>query len=199
MLDSKYISSYLTEVKYIAKHVSISEINTFAKIILDTSLSGGRLFFAGVGGSAANCSHAVNDFRKILRIQSYCISDSVSELTARINDDGWETCYSNYLKVSKFSNNDTLVVLSVGGGSETTSANLVAAMKYAKQRGGNVISIVSRDGGAAKEISDACVIIPVLNSSRITPHAEEWQMVILHLVVNYLNEMLVTKSDTILS
>lgn len=142
----------------------------------------------GVGGSAGNSSHAVNDFRKILGIESYCVTDNVSELTARINDESWELCYVNWLKVSSFSKNDMVLVLSVGGGSETTSVNLVSCMKYAQKIGASILSIVGRDGGYAKKCSNACVHIPTIVDSRITPHAEEWQSIIWHMVVSIIKE-----------
>ena len=147
----------------------------------------GRIFFIGVGGSAANASHAVNDFRKICNIETYSVSENVSELTARINDVGWNTCYSEWLKTSKLSPHDLLLVFSVGGGSDTTSQNLVEAMNFAKKSKSTILSVVSRDGGYAKKLSDSCILIPIIDDTRITPHAEEWQGIILHLVVNYLS------------
>ncbi len=163
------------------------ELINFIDCIKQCKENKGRLFVLGVGGSAANASHAVNDFRKICGIETYSVSENVAELTARINDESWKTCYTNWLKVSNLSKNDVLMVFSVGGGSDTTSQNLVDAMLYGKSIGSKIVSIVSRDGGIAKKESDACVLIPVINNSRITPHAEEWQGVVLHLVVNYLS------------
>lgn len=181
-----YIKNYLEEVKKICEIIDTQEINNFVSIINDLRNKGGRLFILGVGGSAANASHAVNDFRKILSIESYAITDNSSELTARINDDGWETSYSNWLKVSKINERDAILIFSVGGGSDTVSLNLVRSMELAKQVKAKILSVVSRNGGKAKELSDACVLIPVVDESRITPHAEEWQGIILHLVVNCL-------------
>ena len=176
-----YITTYLQEVKNICDLIDSNKIEEFSKIIHNIK---GRLFIIGVGGSAANASHAVNDFRKILNIESYAVTDNVSELTARINDESWEISYANWLKGSNISNKDVVLVLSVGGGSDKTSLNLVRAMEYAKTRHTKIISIVSRDGGKAKELSDVCVMIPVIHEDKITPHAEEWQSIILHLVVS---------------
>jgi D-sedoheptulose 7-phosphate isomerase len=182
-----YISNYLSEVKMICDTIDQEDIESMSQSIIQVKKSGGRLFFIGVGGSAGNCSHAVNDFRKILGIESYAISDNVSELTARINDEGWDTCYSNWLKISNVSNKDAVVVFSVGGGSESTSQNIVKAIELAKNVDAKVLSIVSRDGGVAKKMSDVCILIPVVNEDAITPHAEEWQAIIWHLMVNYIN------------
>lgn len=182
-----YIERYLNEVKSISDSLDREQILKFADCIKECKKTNSRLFVLGVGGSAANASHAVNDFRKICGVETYSVSENVAELTARINDESWKTCYTNWLKVSNLSKNDVLLVFSVGGGSDTTSQNLVDAMLYGKQIGCKVISVVSRDGGIAKKQSDACILIPVVDNSRITPHAEEWQGIILHLVVNYLS------------
>jgi D-sedoheptulose 7-phosphate isomerase len=180
----EYIENYLEEVKQIVEKIDKDSINDFALSIKNLKNREGRLFIIGVGGSAANASHAVNDFRKLLGIETYSPLDNVSELTARINDDGWDSSLSNWLKTSRLCSKDSLMVMSVGGGSETTSKNLVNAMLYAKESEADVISVVSRDGGYAKKLSKACVLIPVLHDSRITPHAEEWQGVIWHMVVS---------------
>lgn len=183
---NEYVNNYLNEVKTICDTVSVESISSFADHVQRIRQNKGRLFFLGVGGSAGNTSHAVNDFRKILGIECYSVSDNVSELTARINDDGWDTSYSNWLKVSNLSEKDAIVIFSVGGGSATTSQNLVRSVDLAKQVGARVLSVVSRDGGYCKEKSDACVLIPVVHSDRITPHAEEWQGIVWHLIVNLL-------------
>ena len=183
-----YITAYLEEVKTICDSVCVEDIVKFFEIVKTIKANRGRLFFLGVGGSAGNASHAVNDFRKILGIESYAVSDNVSELTARINDDGWDTSYSNWLKVSNLSSKDAIVIFSVGGGSSTTSQNLVRSVDLAKGMGSKVLSIVSRDGGYCKQNSDACVLIPVVHSDRITPHAEEWQGIVWHLIVNLLSK-----------
>ena len=185
--NMNYIETYLQEVKVICDSISKKDVGKFAKEIDTVKANKGRLFFLGVGGSAGNASHAVNDFRKILGIESYSVSENVSELTARINDDGWDTSYSNWLKVSNLSEKDAIIVFSVGGGSATTSQNLAYSVDLAKEVGAKVLSVVSRDGGYCKEKSDVCVLIPVAHSDRITAHAEEWQGIIWHLVVNLLS------------
>lgn len=186
MTNMDYVSLYLQETQKIVETVSKEEISKGIDILRETRENGGRLFILGVGGSAANASHAVNDFRKIGGIETYAPTDNVSELTARTNDEGWETTFTEWLKTSRINEKDTIMVFSVGGGSETTSLNIVNALKLGKERGSKVISIVSRNGGYAKEVSDACVLIPVVEEKRITPHAEGWQGVIWHLMVNAL-------------
>ena len=186
MTNMDYVSLYLQETQKIVEMVSKEEISKGIDILRETKENGGRLFILGVGGSAANASHAVNDFRKIGGIETYAPTDNVSELTARTNDEGWETTFTEWLKISRINEKDTIMVFSVGGGSETTSLNIVNALKLGKERGSKVISIVSRNGGYAKEVSDACVLIPVVEEKRITPHAEGWQGVIWHLMVNAL-------------
>jgi D-sedoheptulose 7-phosphate isomerase len=184
MADNNLVSIFLQETAQIARDIDQKVITAAIGELKAVKSRGGRLFILGVGGSAGNASHAVNDFRKIGGIESYAPSDNVSELTARINDESWEVCYSNWLKGSKLSSKDLIMVFSVGGGSATTSLNLVRAMELAKQVNCPIISIVSRDGGKAKELSTACVLVPVVNKERITPHAEAWQAVIWHLFVN---------------
>lgn len=183
------VNDYLSEVKIICDTILQEEIYLLIRYILDIKRNKGRIFFLGVGGSAANASHAVNDFRKILDVESYSVSDNVSELTARINDISWQSSYRDWLKGSRLSANDAIFILSVGGGSDTTSVNLCYAIDYAKSLGSKILGIVSRDGGYAKTMADACVIIPVVNVDRITPHAEEWQGIIWHLVVTLITEM----------
>ena len=186
-MDTKaYVDNYLKETIKIAESVSQEEIAKAVEILRDIKAKEGRLFILGVGGSAANASHAVNDFRKIGGIETYAPTDNVSELTARTNDEGWDTTFTEWLKISHISEKDAVMVFSVGGGSETTSQNIVKALKLAKERGARVLSIVSRTGGYSKEESDACVLIPVVADERITPHAEGWQGVVWHLIVNAL-------------
>ena len=185
-MTKDYIKQYLEETISIAQTVSMEEIEKGIEILRKTKENGGRLFILGVGGSAANASHAVNDFRKIGGIETYAPTDNVSELTARTNDEGWETTFAEWLKTSHLNGKDSVMVFSVGGGSETTSLNIVNALKLAKERGAKVISIVSRNGGYSKQVSDSCVLIPVVDDARITPHAEGWQGVIWHLMVNAL-------------
>jgi len=144
----------------------------------------GRLFILGVGGSAANASHAVNDFRKIGGIETYAPTDNVAELSARTNDEGWDTTFVEWLKISKLSSQDGVMIFSVGGGSNKASLNIVNALRLAKECGARILSIVSRDGGYSKKVSDACVLVPVVSDERITPHAEGWQGIIWHLLVN---------------
>lgn len=181
-----FIDTYLDETKEIADQVSHAAIAKGIGILREVRDSGGRLFILGCGGSAGNASHAVNDFRKIGKIETYAPTDNVSELTARTNDEGWETTFSEWLKTSRINGKDAVMVFSVGGGNEHASLNIVNAIKLAKSQDARIISIVSRDGGYSKEVSDACVLIPVLDESRITPHAEGWQGVIWHLMVNAL-------------
>lgn len=183
-MTKDYIDQYLKETVQIAQTVSKEEIEKGIDILRRTKEQEGRLFILGVGGSAANASHAVNDFRKIGGIETYAPTDNVSELTARTNDEGWETTFTEWLKCSHLNGKDSVMVFSVGGGSETTSLNIVNALKLAKERGSKIISIVSRNGGYSKQVSDACVMIPVVDDARITPHAEGWQGVVWHLMVN---------------
>ncbi len=185
-MSREYIDRYLEETKKIVETVPREEIEKAIAILRETKEKEGRLFILGVGGSAANASHAVNDFRKIGGIETYAPTDNVSELTARTNDEGFDTTFVEWLKTSKLNDRDTIMVFSVGGGSETTSLNIVKALKLAKERKSSIISIVSRNGGYSKEVSDACVLIPVVAQERITPHAEGWQGVIWHLIVNAL-------------
>lgn len=183
---AEYIESYLEQTKRVADAVDRAEIKKCVEILRGVREAEGRLFILGVGGSAANASHAVNDFRKIGRIEAYAPTDNVSELTARTNDEGFETVFTEYLRTSRLRKGDALLVLSVGGGGATTSRNIADAVALAKQVGAKVLAIVSRDGGAAKQAADACVLIPVVDGARITPHAEGWQGVIWHLIVNAL-------------
>ncbi len=185
-MTKDYISQYLRETREITEKVSKEEIEKGIEILQWVKDRGGRLFLLGVGGSAGNASHAVNDFRKIGGIEAYAPTDNVSELTARTNDQGWETTFVEWLKISKVKEEDVIMVFSVGGGNKDTSQNIVNALKLGKERGAKIISIVSRDGGYSKKVSDSCILIPVVEETRITPHAEGWQGVIWHLMVNAL-------------
>ncbi len=178
------VDKYLEETAKIVQTIDRQKIAQMVGIIQSVKDKAGRLFILGIGGSAGNASHMVNDFRKIANIETYSPIDNVSELTAWTNDKGFEYIFSEWLRTSKLRKEDAVFVLSVGGGSETTSKNLVLAMQYAKETGARVISIVSRDGGMALKLSDACVLVPVVNKDAITPHAEGWQMVLSHLIVN---------------
>jgi D-sedoheptulose 7-phosphate isomerase len=186
MTHAEYTRQYLLETKQIADSVDQGEIVKAIELLRKLKQAGGRLFILGVGGSAANASHAVNDFRKIGGIEAYAPTDNAAELTARTNDEGWDTTFTEWLKVSKLNGNDALLVLSVGGGSDTTSLNIKRAIDLAKELGAKVLGIVSRDGGYTKRNADACVLVPVAAEERITPHAEGWQGVIWHLLVNAL-------------
>lgn len=181
-----YPKSYLANVIEIAKKIDLDQVERMVSILQQVRESHGRLFILGVGGSAANCTHAVNDFRKIVGIESYAPVDNVAELTARTNDEGWHTVFSEYLRVSRVNSKDALLVLSVGGGNKekNVSANLVHAMELAKERGAKIMGIVGRDGGFTAKVADACVIIPTLSQEQITPQAEAWQGVIWHMLVS---------------
>ncbi len=183
-----YIENYLAETQKIAAEIDHCVLEKAIDILRETRAGGGRLFILGVGGSAANASHAVNDFRKIARLETYTPIDNVSELTAWTNDNGFEFIFINWLRTSRLKGTDTVMVFSVGGGSETTSKNLVLAMQFARAAGSKIVSIVSRDGGAAAGLSDACILVPVVSADRITPHAEGWQGILWHLMVNALNQ-----------
>ena len=182
----EYISNYIEETVRVANTLPQDQIEKAVEILRDVKAKEGRLFILGVGGSAANASHAVNDFRKIGGIETYAPTDNVSELTARTNDEGWDTTFTEWLKTSHIGAKDAVMVFSVGGGSETTSQNIVSALKLAKEKGAGIISVVSRNGGYSKQVSDACVLIPVVDDSRITPHAEGFQGIVWHLLVNAL-------------
>lgn len=179
-----YIDTYLEETSNIVASIDRGDIAAVMTLLEGVKAGGGRLFILGVGGSAANASHAVNDFRKIAGIEAYAPTDNVSELTARTNDDGWDTVFCEWLKTSHLEPADALLILSVGGGAEGVSPNLVKAIDFARQQGAKVAGIVSRDGGYTRKNADACVLIPVVSDKRITPHAEGWQGVVWHLVAN---------------
>ena len=156
-------------------------------LLADLRARGGRLFFLGVGGSAANCSHAVNDFRKLAGIEAYAPTDNVSELTARTNDEGWASVFVEWLKTSRLQAGDMLFVFSVGGGNleKNISPNLVRAMQYARQVGAQIVGVVGRDGGYTAQVADACVIVPTVNPEAVTPHTEAFQAVVWHLLVSH--------------
>lgn len=182
-----FAAKHLQEAIEIIRNIDADKIEQLAQEIASVGSAGGRLFFLGVGGSAGNCGHAVNDFRKIVGIESYAPSDNVSELTARANDEGWETIFSEWLKVSKLSNRDAIFVFSVGGGNieKNISPNLVRAVQYAKEVGAKIFGIVGRDGGYTGKAGDCVIIIPTVNINSITPHAEAFQSVIWHLLVTH--------------
>ena len=187
MKGSQYTSQYLDEAVQIIGRLDRRQIDAMVRIIADIRSNGGRLFFLGVGGSAGNCSHAVNDFRKIAGVECYAPTDNVSELTARINDDGWDTVFANWLRGSRLGPKDGVFVFSVVAGSlkKKISPNLVRALEFAKQVGAKVVGVVGRDGGFAARVADACVIVPVVNDGTITPHTEAFQGVVWHLIVTH--------------
>lgn len=182
-----FIKKFLTETTQIINQLNMEQIERSVDLLASTRANEGRLFILGVGGSAANASHAVNDFRKIVGIESYAPTDNVSELTARTNDEGWSTIFSKWLEVSRLKAKDTLLVLSVGGGNmeKNVSPNLVSALQYAKKTGSKIIGIVGRDGGYTGTVADACILIPTINAENTTPHAEAFQSVIWHLLVSH--------------
>jgi D-sedoheptulose 7-phosphate isomerase len=182
-----YAEVYLHEAAEIIRRLDTTAIERVASLLAQVKADGGRLFFLGVGGSAANCAHAVNDFRKIVGIECYAPTDNVAELTARTNDDGWASVFSEWLKVSRLSPRDALFILSVGGGDaeRNISPNLVRAMELATQIGAKVTGIVGRDGGFTARVADACVIVPTVNPETITPHSEGFQALIWHLLVSH--------------
>ena len=182
-----FATTHLEEAKAILDKIDISAVEKMADLMADTKNRGGRLFFLGVGGSAANCSHAVNDFRKIAGIESYAPTDNISELTARTNDEGWATIFVEWLKTSRLGTDDLVFVLSVGGGSleKNISPNLVSALQYARAVGAKILGILGRDGGYTAKVADACCIIPTVNPETITPHSEAFQAVIWHLLVSH--------------
>jgi len=187
MQKMSYAQQYLAEASAVISQLDSNGIERMAILLADLRVREGRLFFLGVGGSAANCSHAVNDFRKIAGIEAYAPTDNVAELTARTNDEGWATVFAAWLKISHLQAKDMLFVLSVGGGSleKNISPNLVTAMQYAKEVSAQIVGIVGRDGGYTAQVADACVIIPTVNPETVTPHSEAFQAVIWHLLVSH--------------
>jgi len=182
-----YAQQHMKEAAEIIRQMDVSAIEKMADLLATVKGEGGRIFFLGVGGSAGNCSHAVNDFRKIVGIESYAPTDNVSELTARTNDEGWATVFVEWLKVSKLQPKDALFIFSVGGGNleKNISPNLVEAIKLAKSVGAKVTGVVGRDGGYTAQAADACVIVPTVNPETITPHSEAFQAVVWHLLVSH--------------
>jgi len=182
-----HTAQFLSEAKRVIDGLNIEAIERMAVLVEEARGRGGRLFILGVGGSAANASHAVNDFRKIAGIEAYAPTDNVSELTARTNDEGWSTIFVEWLRISRLKPEDLVLVLSVGGGSleKNISPNLVMALQYAQQIGTPVIGIVGKDGGYTAKVATACAIIPTVNPEHITPHSEAFQAVIWHLLVSH--------------
>jgi D-sedoheptulose 7-phosphate isomerase len=182
-----FAETYLQEAAEIIRRLDTTAIERVASLLAQVKADGGRLFFLGIGGSAANCSHAVNDFRKLVGVECYAPTDNVAELTARTNDEGWESVFAAWLKVSRLSARDALFILSVGGGDaeRNISPNLVCAIQLAKEVGAKVTGVVGRDGGFTARAADACVIVPTVNSETITPHSEAFQALIWHLLVSH--------------
>jgi len=182
-----YAQQHLSEAARILEQLDPAVIERMASVLAGVRERGGRLFFLGVGGSAGNCSHAVNDFRKLAGFEAYAPTDNVSELTARTNDEGWETVFVEWLRGSRLRAEDGLMVFSVGGGSleKNISPNLVRALAYAKEIGAAITGIVGRDGGYTATVADACVIVPTVNAETITPHSEAFQGVVWHLLVSH--------------
>lgn len=182
-----YALQHLKEASEIIQKMDVAAIEKMADLLAVVKAEGGRIFFLGVGGSAGNCSHAVNDFRKIVGIESYAPTDNVSELTARTNDEGWATVFVEWLKISKLQPRDALFIFSVGGGNleKNISPNLVEAIKLAKTVGAKVTGVVGRDGGYTAQMADVCLIVPTVNPETITPHSEAFQAVVWHLLVSH--------------
>jgi D-sedoheptulose 7-phosphate isomerase len=185
-MNEDYILKFLEDAKTIIDAIDQKQIGQMITILSDVRDKSGRLFVLGVGGGAGHASHCVNDFRKIAGIESYAPTDNVSELTARVNDDGWETVFKSWLVTSHLHSNDCIFVFSVGGGSasKNISVNLVYALQYAKEAGSKIIGVVGRDGGYTAQVADACVIIPTVDVHTITPQTEAFQAVVWHLIVS---------------
>jgi len=182
-----YTEQHLTEAGQIIQKLDRAAIERIVDTLARVRQRGGRLFFLGVGGSAGNCGHAVNDFRKLAGFEAYAPTDNVSELTARTNDEGWDTVFAAWLKGSRLRAEDALFIFSVGGGSleKNVSPNLVRAVQYAKEVGAAVVGVVGRDGGFTATVADACVIVPTVNAETVTPHSEAFQAVVWHLLVSH--------------
>lgn len=182
-----FSSRYLGEARAVLERLDVDAIEALVALVASTRSDGGRAFVLGVGGSAANASHAVNDLRKLCGVEAYAPSDNVSELTARTNDEGWPTVFEAWLRTSRLRAEDLVLVLSVGGGdaARNVSPNLVRALDLAKERGAKIGGIVGRDGGHTAKLADACVLVPVVNAETITPHTEAFQAVIWHLLVSH--------------
>ena len=182
-----YTTNYLAEASQIIKAVDTASIDHMVEMLVALRECGGRLFFLGVGGGAGHASHAANDFRKIAGIEAYTPTDNVSELTARVNDEGWESVFAEWLKGSRLNSDDMVFVFSVGGGDieHNISPNLVRALQYAREVGASICGVVGRDGGYTAQVADACLVIPTVNSKTITPHTESFQALIWHLLVSH--------------
>ena len=182
-----YTQQYLAAAAQVIEQLDRNAIEAMVQLVVETRRRGGRLFILGVGGSAGNASHAVNDFRKIAGIESYAPTDNVSELTARINDEGWDTAFAKWLEGSRLNEKDLILILSVGGGNRplNTSVNLVVALEYAREVGAKICGIVGRDGGFTAQVADACAIVPMVAPDAVTPLTESFQAIIWHLIVSH--------------
>jgi D-sedoheptulose 7-phosphate isomerase len=182
-----HVKTYFDEVTRVAQGIDVAGIERLAGELKALRERNGRLFFLGVGGSAGNCGHAVNDFRKLCGIEAYAPTDNVSELTARTNDEGWDTVFAAWLRTSRAGKNDAVFVFSVGGGNleKNVSPNIVAGLKEAKQRGLKVFGVVGRDGGYTKQVGDCVIVIPTVDANRVTPHTEAFQAVVWHCLVSH--------------
>ena len=182
-----YAEQHMRESIQIIERMDVAPIEKMADLLSQVKADGGRIFFLGVGGSAGNCSHAVNDFRKIAGIECYAPTDNVSEVTARTNDEGWATIFVEWLKISKLLAKDAIFIFSVGGGDldKNISPNLVTALQYAKSVGAKIMGVVGRDGGYTAQVADACVVVPTVNPENVTPHSEAFQAVVWHLLVSH--------------
>lgn len=187
MSTAAFVQTYLRQTAAIAQAIDPAAIEAIVEGCVRVREGGGRLFFLGVGGSAANASHAVNDFRKLCGIECYAATDNVSELTARINDEGWEGVFAAWLRTSRLGKADGVFVLSVGGGSveRAVSANIVAALRYAKEIGATICGVVGRDGGYTRQVADACCVVPIVDATAITPHTESFQSIVCHCIVSH--------------
>jgi D-sedoheptulose 7-phosphate isomerase len=185
--DTPHVAKYFRQVSEVASQLDLAAIEAMVEGLVALRERGGRLFFVGVGGSAGNCSHAVNDFRKLCAIESYAPTDNVSELTARINDEGWETVFSEWLVTSRADKDDALFVMSVGGGNleKNVSVNLIRALEVAKSRGMDIFGIVGRDGGHTKRLGNHVVVVPTVDPDLVTPHTEAFHAVVWHCLVSH--------------
>jgi D-sedoheptulose 7-phosphate isomerase len=182
-----HVQTYFDEVQKVAQQIDVAAVEKLAQELKALRERGGRLFFLGVGGSAGNCGHAVNDFRKLCGIEAYAPTDNVSELTARTNDEGWDTVFASWLRTSRLNGKDAVFVFSVGGGNleKNVSPNIVAALKEAKERGAKVFGVVGRDGGYTKKVGDCVIVVPIVDAARVTPHTEAFHAVVWHCLVSH--------------
>jgi len=189
MDKSEFIKTYLSETAEIAKNINRESIEKVREVLSEVKSQGGRVFFLGVGGGAATGSHAANDFNKIAGIPTICLTDNPGLLTALVNDEGWDAIFKRQLEMQKLNSRDCLFIYSVGGGTETVSKNLVLAIEYAQKIGAKIVGVVGKDGGATAQKADACILVPCPDDSRRTPHTEDFQLIMDHLLVNLLAKL----------